>query len=375
MTKNTNGRDDGVFDAKWHDDTMRVSFSRLSNDWKLAIISYEDALYETLNNVLGVIIALSFTMIVLLVFAISFAVQHLSSPVDKAVKMLKMLDLDDQLEHSDAADIKDDNDIEALVKKTVERQRMNDIILANQSRLASAGEMMSAITHQWKQPLNNINIVMGNLKDDIMSGELYEESALYAVSRVEKLTTGMSETLSDFTEYLKPDTQLVAFSVSDVINAAAELLRDKIRSAGITLEIHGDSTLISYGYRNSLYHVILNVLGNAIDAISEKGAGSGLISVDMHRSETEPGRLMIEIFNDGVPLSDSAQRNLFKPYYTTKSGSDGTGLGLAISRHFIEESMDGKIALENCSGGVRCTIVINEHTQDPQKRRQNETEV
>ena len=314
-------------------------------------------------------------MIVLLVFAISFAVQHLSSPVDKAVKMLKMLDLDDQLEHSDAADIKDDNDIEALVKKTVERQRMNDIILANQSRLASAGEMMSAITHQWKQPLNNINIVMGNLKDDIMSGELDEESALYAVSRVEKLTTGMSETLSDFTEYLKPDTKLVAFSVSDVINAAAELLRDKIRSAGITLEIHGDSTLISYGYRNSLYHVILNVLGNAIDAISEKGAGSGLISVDMHRSETEPGRLMIEIFNDGVPLSDSAQRNLFKPYYTTKSGSDGTGLGLAISRHFIEESMDGKIALENCSGGVRCTIVINEHTQDPQKRRQNETEV
>ncbi|MEI3518004.1 MAG: hypothetical protein V8R14_00535 [Clostridia bacterium] len=136
VTKNTNGRDDGVFDAKWHDDTMRVSFSRLSNDWKLAIISYEDALYETLNNVLGVIIALSFTMIVLLVFAISFAVQHLSSPVDKAVKMLKMLDLDDQLEHSHAADIKDDNDIEALVKKTVERQRMNDIILANQSRLA-----------------------------------------------------------------------------------------------------------------------------------------------------------------------------------------------------------------------------------------------
>ena len=84
---------------------------------------------------------------------------------------------------------------------------------------------------------------------------------------------------------------------------------------------------------------------------------------------------MIEIFNDGVPLSDSAQQNLFKPYYTTKSGSDGTGLGLAISRHFIEESMDGKISLENCRGGVKCTIVINEHVQDPRKRNQNETEV
>ena len=375
VTKNTKGRDDGIFDAKWHGDTMRVSFSRLSNDWKLAIISYEDTLYKTLDHVLGVIIALSFTMVVLLAFAIFFAVQHLSSPVDKAVKMLKMLDLDDQLEHRDTAEIRDDNDIEVLVKKAVERQRMNDIILANQSRLASAGEMMSAITHQWKQPLNNINIVMGNLKDDILSGELDEESALYAVSRVEKLTTGMSETLSDFTEYLRPDTKLVAFIVNDVINAAAELLRDKIRSAGITLEVRADSDLMSYGYRNSLYHVILNVLGNAIDAIAEKGAGSGLIRIDAHRSVTESGRLMIEIFNDGVPLSDSAQQNLFKPYYTTKSGSDGTGLGLAISRHFIEESMDGKIALENCSGGVKCTIMINEHVQDTQKRNQNETEV
>lgn len=365
VTRNMNGRDDGIFDAEWHGNAMRVSFSRLSNDWKLAIISDEDTLYATLDHVLGVIIALSFTMIVLLAFAIFFAVQHLSSPVDKAVKMLKMLDLDDHLEHSDAAGIRDDTDIEALVKKAVERQRMNDIVLASQARLASAGEMMSAITHQWKQPLNNINIVMGNLKDDILSGELDEENALYAVSRVEKLTTGMSETLGDFTEYLKPDTKLVAFSVIDVINAAAELLRDRIRPAGITLDISADSSLMSCGYRNSLYHVILNVLGNAIDAISEKGAGSGLISIDVRRSETEPGRLIIEIFNDGVPLSESVRQNLFKPYYTTKSGSDGTGLGLAISRHFIEESMDGRITLENCSGGVKCTIVINEYKQVP----------
>ncbi|MEI3518008.1 MAG: hypothetical protein V8R14_00555 [Clostridia bacterium] len=105
--------------------------------------------------------------------------------------------------------------------------------LANQSRLALAGEIWFAITHQWKQPLNNINIVMGNLKDDIMSGELDEQthSCCLQGRSYHRMSFG---TLSDFTEY-QPDTKLVAFSVSDVINAASDSLPTDSARIGITL--------------------------------------------------------------------------------------------------------------------------------------------
>lgn len=360
ITKNMAGRESGLFDADWNGEPMRVSFSELSNGWKLAALHYEKRMYHSYRNILAVVIVLSAGLIILLMAAMFITLKHFSSPVDKAIGMLKMMDLEHQIEEKDARDIKKEDDIVLIVDKAVKRQRMNDIMLANQSRLAAAGEMMGNVTHQWKQPLNNINIVMGMLKDDIKSGSMSEESALEAISKVERMTTGMSETLSDFSDYLKPDTELVTFSVNHIIQSVMELMKDKIKTRNIAVSVSGSEELYSYGYKNSLYHVILNIVNNAIDAIDAKGAGEGRIEICTCRQDGAEGKIRIEIFNNGVQLTDSEKENLFKPYYTTKGKADGTGLGLAISRHFIEDSMDGEITLENYGDGVRCVMIINE---------------
>lgn len=359
ITKNMEGRQSGLFDADWNGEPMKVSFSQLSNEWKLATVHYENKMYHSYKNILAIVIALSAILIALLLAVMFIAVRHFSSPVDKAVKLLKMMDLENQIEEEDATDIRDDDDMVRIVNKAAKRQRMNDIMLANQSRFAAVGEMMATVTHQWKQPLNNINIVMGMLKDDIQSGSMSEESALEAVEKVERLTTGMSETLSDFSDYLKPDTELVTFNVKKVMEDVLELLKDKVKTRRIAVSVNGDGTLQSYGYKNSLYHAALNVLNNAIDAIDRKQTDDGRIEVNIKQSAEKKGRITIEIYNNGVQLSQREQENLFKPYYTTK-GKDGTGLGLAISKSFIEESMDGEIHLENYGEGVRCIIIINE---------------
>lgn len=358
---NMQGKDSGLFDADWNGEPMRISFSELSNDWKLATVHYENEMYRSYRNIMVIVIMLSVLLIALLTAVMFFTVRRFSSPVDKAIELLKKMELENQIEEADAERVRKDDDILLIVNKAMQRQRMNDILLVNQSRLAAMGKMMANVTHQWKQPLNNINIVMGNLKDDIESGNVNEENVLFAVRRVEKLTTSMSQTLSDFSDYLKPDTELVTFNVNNVINSVLELLQDNIRTRNITVSVNSEGDMLSYGYKNSLYHVILNVVNNAIDAIDEKDEENGEISISIKRC-FEPGanRIRIKIFNNGVQLSQNEQENLFKPYYTTKEKGDGTGLGLAISRHFIEESMDGKISLENYGNGVRCSIVINE---------------
>ncbi len=360
ITEKMEGRDSGDLDADWNGETMRISFSQLSNDWKLAIVNYEDKLYEAYDSILTIVILLSSLLVALLVVAVYLAVRYFSSPVDRAVKMLKMMDLGGQLEEGETEEVRGEGDVEALVKKVMERQRMNDIMLAHKSRQAAAGEMMGNVVHQWKQPLNNINIIMGMLKDDIENGDATKESALAAVKRVERLTTGMSETLGDFSEYLKPDRKTVSFSVRNVVMAVMELMKDKTKARNIKVSVEGGEGLMSRGYRNSLYHVILNVVDNAIDAIDEKGGDGGTIRVQIRRSSTEKGKIAIEIFNDGVQLSEQSRAKLFRPYYTTKGTGDGTGLGLAISKHLIEESMDGQLTLENCDGGVRCIMTVRE---------------
>ncbi|WP_428259844.1 ATP-binding protein [Gallibacter sp. Marseille-QA0791] len=353
-------RGSGDFDVGWNGKTMRVSFSQLSNDWKLAIINYEDNLYRTYDRILMIVILLSLLLVALLAVAVYLAARYFSSPVDRAIRMLKLMDLGGQLEEGETEDVKDDGDVEALVKKAMERQRMNDIMLAHKSRQAAAGEMMGNVVHQWKQPLNNINIIMGMLKDDIENGEVTKESALSAVSKVERLTTGMSETLSDFSDYLKPDKEIVSFPVRDVVMAVMELLKDKTKARNIKVTVEGGEGMMSRGYKNSLYHVILNIVDNAIDAIEEKGAVNGVIRVDIRRSSEKKGKIAIEIFNDGAQISERSKERLFSPYYTTKKAGDGTGLGLAISKHFIEESMDGEITLENFGDGVRCVMTVRE---------------
>lgn len=360
MAQNMCGKNSGLFDVEWNEELMRVSFSQLSNDWKLATVHYKNKLYSTYRSMLSIVVILSILLTAMLLTVMFFALRHFSSPVDKAIELLNVMDLENQIEDEDTANIKGEDDIVLIVKKAMKRQRMKDILIANQSRFAAVGEMMANVTHQWKQPLNNINIIMGNLKDDIKNGNMNEDDALLAVQKVETLTVGMSKTLSDFSDCLKPDVEVVAFDVKTVVEAVLDLLKDKLKARNIFVSVKCDEGLISYGYKNSLYHALLNVINNAIDAIDDKKEHNGIIDISIKRSFIIEKKIVIEIFNNGVQLSEKEISNLFKPYYTTKGKKDGTGLGLAISKSFIEDSMNGEISLENYGEGVRCVITINE---------------
>ena len=355
ISDDLDGSTEGIFSEAWKDDTLRISFSELSNGWKLAIINYESELYKPYYQSLILILTFAVISIMVLLSLMFLAGRRVTSPIDKAVSMLRLMDLDHQVEEKDKKKVKDDDDILLLVDKAVKRQRTSDMMMSNQAKLATVGEMMANVTHQWKQPLNNINIIMGNLKDDVLTGSLENEQVLHAVERVEKLTTGMSETLKDFSEYLKPDKELVAFDVRKITYAALELLKDKIKEKNIRVIIGQMESVYAYGYKNSFYHVMLNVINNAIDAIVDSNICVGEIKIDIYTCDN---KINIEVFDNGVQMSETTKMNLFKPYYTTKP--DGTGLGLAIAKQFIEESMNGKIALSNYSNGVKCTIIIDE---------------
>lgn len=233
--------------------------------------------------------------------------------------------------------------------------RQKDIMIIYQSRQAKIGEMMGNITHQWKQPLNTINLILANLLDSYRYGDLDEERLEKSVSKVENIVNKMSETVSDFSDFLKPSKEKVNFDIKDCINCALMLMEESINQYQIEVEILYEGDTLAKGYPNEISHVVFNILNNARDAIVTSSPIKRKIKIFVEGNQES---LKLEIFNNGKAISKEAGENLFKPYFTTKSDIGGTGLGLYISKQIIEERMDGRLTLENVEDGVCCKIVI-----------------
>lgn len=334
-----------------------VSFSKLSNDWTLAMVNEEDELFAPINFIKALIIVLSVILALLTIAVTYFALNRFANPVKKAAELLRMMELEEHVEPEEERRVQSEEDIEALVRKQIEKQREQDLLLAHQSRLAQAGEMLAGIAHQWKQPLNKINILLGNLRDARQYGELTDEELEQTVKRSEEIIKSMSTTIDDFRSYLKPDKKQEDFPVMRAINAVLTLLEERLKLSGIEVFVECETDYHAYGFKNALYHIVLNVIDNAIEAIEDSRPKNRLIQISVKR---EGEMVEINIFNTGDKISEEMKGRLFSPYSTTKEENGGSGLGLAISKSLVETSMGGSICLHNAEGGVNCRILVRE---------------
>lgn len=334
-----------------------ISYSTLSNGWTLAIVDKESILFARVDFLKCLIIIMAVILTILILVVAFFALNHFSSPIKKATELLEMMDLDENVNAEEKHAVKTNEDIEALVRKQIAKQRKTDLMLAHQSRLAKTGEMMASITHQWKQPLNKLSLLLGNLRDLKEYNQLTDDDLVRTIERSEELISTMSETINDFRSHLTPDSEKSIFSILRTINSVLAVTEDRLKLCGINPEVNAVADYMAYGYRNSLYHVILNVISNAIDALEDENPEEKILSIEVSDSG-KPGMVDIKIFNNGGNISEEIKDSLFTPYVTTKSEKDGSGLGLAISKQLIEESMEGIIRLENYNNGVLCTITI-----------------
>lgn len=122
----------------------------------------------------------------------------------------------------------------------------------------------------------------------------------------------------------------------------------------------------SYGadvfiFPSEIKQVVLNILQNARDAISEKKRikkmlkQAGKIHVFV---EYMADKVVISISNDGGNIPEDALTSIFDPYYTTKPEGEGTGIGLYMSRIMIEEHMGGLLTAENTEDGAKFTVTL-----------------
>jgi signal transduction histidine kinase len=216
------------------------------------------------------------------------------------------------------------------------------------------GEMIGNIAHQWRQPLNNLNLILSNLQDSYNYGESDSEYLHSSIGRGHLLIKQMSNTIDDFRYYLNPKNKKENFYILDSIKLVLSILEENIRFNNITLIVDEIDLLTAYGYKNQYSQVIYNILNNSIDALVSIKREEKIIKILIY---DENDRAVCEIIDNAGGISDEIKENIFDAYFTTKNNSDGTGLGLYMAKTIIN-NMNGFIQWSNIKDGVSMKLVV-----------------
>ena len=231
-------------------------------------------------------------------------------------------------------------------------------------KLAAMGEMLSAIAHQWRQPLNALSTYIASLPSAFYNQMITKEFIEKMVRESDSQIQFMSRTINDFRQYFRPSKTKQAFEVHDTIKSAVKLIHPQLRQNAVTLEINeapDETELFVFGYKNEFVHVLVNIISNAKDAILERSEknreeeAARLIEISV---ETRNNTVVLKIKDTGCGIPDLSLPKIFTPYFTTKGVAAGTGIGLYMAKMIVEKEMQGQISVENLEEGARFIIIL-----------------
>ncbi len=233
--------------------------------------------------------------------------------------------------------------------------RGKDQALIQQGRLASMGEMINNIAHQWRQPLNNIGLIIQNLLYSFNSGTITNDEMKQEIGTAMDVIMHMSRTIDDFRNFFRKDKEKSRFFVGTTVHRALELISATLTSHTITVEFEDDENVAIFGYQNEYAQVLLNILSNARETCIERRIDSPRIFI---RLTPENGRSILCIRDNCGGIADDIMPKIFDPYFTTRAPDKGSGIGLYMSKVIIEQNMHGHLSARNTEDGVEFRIEV-----------------
>lgn len=240
------------------------------------------------------------------------------------------------------------------VELQIEKIREKDIILNQQAKMASMGEMIDAVAHQWKQPLNIIKLSTDELeymvKDKAIDTVYLDELGL----RVRNQVNHMVETLDEFREFFRPKSNLESISIKRIIDSALVLMKDELVKHTIVTKFIGDESIKVNIVPNEFKHVIINLVNNAKDEFVSKEIKVRTIIFDVIKEDVF---VVLKVTDTAGGIPKYILDDIFKANVSTKSEGKGTGIGLYMTKNIIEK-IGGSIAVKNTQNGAEFIIRI-----------------
>ncbi|RXJ87096.1 histidine kinase [Arcobacter sp. CECT 8985] len=247
-------------------------------------------------------------------------------------------------------------EVEQRVKKQEEVIRANEL-LSQQSKLASMGEMIMNIAHQWRQPLTVVssNLVLLELLDE--KNKLTKDKLITKIHESQNQIDFMSKTIDDFRNFFKPNKNKEKFYISSAIETTLSLVKVTYKKNQIEIIKNIDENIEIINYKNEFSQVILNLLNNCNDAFISNEIANPKINISVFKKNNQ---VVITISDNAGGIKIEPIEKIFEPYISTKHQSLGTGIGLYMCKTIIEKNMKGFLSVKNISNGAIFEIILNE---------------
>ncbi|WP_456488649.1 ATP-binding protein [Caminibacter pacificus] len=266
--------------------------------------------------------------------------QNLEKEVEKKTKELQKIN----------------KNLQKMVEEKVNELREKDKALIQQSKMAAMGEMIGAIAHQWRQPLNALALNIQMLEDLAEDEHLDKETLKEFIKKNMETIKFMSNTIDDFRNFFRKDKEKTIFDIKDIIQNTLHLQRAQLKNHDIEVIENLESAKIE-GYKNELMQAILNIISNAKDAIDERRKKEKIKGIIKISTKKDGDNVIIEIEDNGGGIDLHYLDKIFEPYFTTKEEGKGTGMGLYMVKEIIERN-GGKIEVANTKEGAKFKIIL-----------------
>ncbi len=243
--------------------------------------------------------------------------------------------------------------LEDRVEEEIKKRRDQEHILFHQSKMATMGEMIGAIAHQWRQPLNALNIIIQDVEMAYEYGELDKEYLNDFIKKSTSQISFMSKTIDDFRHFFKVDKGKVVFDIAAQTRESIKLVEAQFISRSIEIIYDMKESVLVSGYPSEFSQVILNIVSNAKDVLIEREVKNPIITISCAVLNNEAA---ISIADNGGGIPDDVINRVFEPYFTTKDADKGTGIGLYMSKMIMESHMSGTIEVKNTELGAMFTV-------------------
>jgi signal transduction histidine kinase len=309
---------------------INVAFSPKPN----TVIAFGQEDYKIAMLVLGLLFLGAFPLSYLL----SRPIEHMFDTVTKQQEELR------ELTHT----------LEERVAQKTEENARKDRLIIHQARLAELGEMIGNIAHQWRPPLTRLSLILQNLKALNAKAKLTPDKLTEMLTKANEQLFFMSDTIDNFKDFYKPSGEQVTFNAREAYDKVIDIIGYDLAHKNITVTCESTTLLPLYGNPNELSQVLLNLIGNARDALIERDIEDATITLTASRQDHQA---IITVTDNAGGIAPEHMDKIFEPYFSTKA-EKGTGIGLYMVRTIIQEKFGGTIKVVNTSKGARFVLVL-----------------
>ena len=229
-----------------------------------------------------------------------------------------------------------------------------DRLLYLKNQYANIGESVNNITHQWKQPLNELGIQLMLIESELDNTPSDPQAIRSFNQKSHHILQFMADTVDLFRFFLRTSNEVIIFTPADIVTSTTQLLSDNLRLNRIQLDQNIGETPKIKGDNIEFAHVVLSILVNARDILLERNTREPKITISLSSNDDA---IKFTICDNASGIKTNPVSNIFKLGFSEKV-SGKSGVGLYIAKKVIEDKMHGKLTAENTDNGACFTILL-----------------